>query len=116
MRAASELGHGQGGEIALRDVDAIVDRDATLRHQHAHDLDGIERDPSALATIASRRRLRQAGDKASEELTHRRLGKRLEVERGGFASARTPVGTAVDQLGPCEREDVDGKALDQIHR
>ena len=37
--------------------------------------------PSARATIVRDRRLRQPGHEAGEQLAHRALGQRLEVER-----------------------------------
>ena len=66
--------------------------------------------PSARATMASIGRLGQSRHEAGQELAHRRLGQRLEVERVEAALAGAPVGSPLEQLRPGEGDDVDRDA------
>ena len=61
--------------------------------------------PSARATIGAHGGVREPRHEAREELAHRRLGQRLEVERREAALGGAPVGAALEQLRPREGDD-----------
>ena len=63
--------------------------------------------PSARATIASTACFGQARHEPGEQLAHRRLRQRLEVQRGEVALAGAPIGPPLEQLRPGQGDDVD---------
>ena len=82
MSERSVSGIASVAEIADRSVAAVDALEASVGDEHAHRLDGVERDAVGArhdrpATAARGR----PGHEAVEQLAHRRVGQRLEGER-----------------------------------
>ena len=111
MSAVSVSGTARLVEVAGRAVDAVLEASGGPRRAASG--------RSRPRTAGSRRRARrwrataalgQARHEAGEQLAHRRLGQRLEVERGEVALAGAPVRALLEQLRAGQRDDVDRDA------
>ena len=77
----------------------------TVRHEHPDRLDGVQGDPLGTGDDRADRRFRQVGHEPPEEVPHRALVERLEVEGEERPLARAPVRPALEQLRARERDD-----------
>jgi hypothetical protein len=107
---SQRLRHGEVGQIAGRPVDAVDERESTLREQHADRLDGVERDAVGARDDDFRCRLREPRHEAAQQLAHRLRSERLEAEAHRVAPAGTPVRSPFEQLRAGEGQDVDRHA------
>ena len=117
------LRHRERREVLRRDVAITLERKATLREERAHRLDGVERDPVGPPDDGAHGVLRQPGDEAGEQLAHRLLRERLEVEGREVPLPGAPVRPPLEQLRARQRDDEDRAAarplehvLDEVER
>ena len=97
--------------------------EAPVRDQHPDRLDRVQRDALGAGDDRLDRGLRQARREPGEQVAHRRLVERLEVEREERALARAPAGPPLEQLRAGERDDQDRdvaaplqQVLDEVER
>jgi hypothetical protein len=111
------LRHRHIGEIVDGPVDTVLEHELPVRHEHADDLDRVERDPLGARHDPPCRVGRQPRDQAGQELAHRSIRQRLEGQAGEVALAGAPVRPRVEELGPRQAEHVDrgvSAPLDQV--
>ena len=100
------LRHGQIGQVAGGHGAAVAQGEPALGEKHAHGLHRVERDAVGARHDRLRGGLREARREPRQELTHRRVRQRLECDRGEVALGM-PVGAALEQVRPGERQHVD---------
>ena len=85
---------------------ALLDEQAAVE-EHAHRLDRIQRDAFRPGENLLAQRVGQSGHEAGQELLHRLLRQRLEVEGGEAALSGAPIRPALQQLrsGQGDHED-----------
>src|SRR5579859_6920285 len=98
------LWHLERLDCADRPVDGTLLDERAAVEQHPDRLDGVERDAFGAGEYLLAQRLRQARNEAGQQLLHRLLRERLEIERREVAVARAPGRPALEQLGPSERD------------
>ena len=94
----------------------ILDQEATIE-QHPHRLDRIQRHTLRPRQDLAAQRRRQPRHQARQQLAHRLLGERLQVQRGEVAVARAPGRPPLGQLRPRQRDHEQGmvaRPLEQV--
>ena len=102
------LGDVERGDLARGPVDGAVLDEIAAVEEHAHGLDGVERHALGAGEDLLARLRGEAGDEAVEEVAHRLLRERIEVDAREVALTGSPGRPPLDQLGPGERDDVEG--------
>ena len=109
------LGNGQGGQIADRPIDAILEREPAFGEEHPDGLDRVQGHPIRSLDDRLDGAAGQAGNEPGEELAHRRLGQRLEIERGEVALAGAPVRALLEELRAGQRDHEDRDVAAPLH-
>ena len=97
------LGHLERLDRPRRPVDDPLLNEGTAVEQHSHGLHGVQRDPFGAFEDLPTHRLRETGDEPVEQVLHRGLGKRLEVDRGQIPARGAPGRPAIEEFGAGER-------------
>ena len=109
------LRDGERREIAGRDVDASTEREPALRDEHAHRLHRVQRDPIGPGHDGPGGCVREAGHEPRQQVAHRALGQRLQVDAREIPLAGPPVGALVEELRPGQRHDEDRDVPAPLH-
>ncbi len=103
-KSLKRLGHLERLDHAGRPVDMpFLDEEAAVE-QHPHGLDRVQRHPLGPGEDARPEILGQPGHEAGQQVAHRLLRERLEVERAEAALAGAPGRPAIGEFGPGEAE------------
>ena len=103
-QCVQRLRHLELADLRDRTIHGAVLRDQAAVEEHSHRLDGIQRNAFGALEDLFPRPLGEARHETGEELLHRVLRKRLEVERRKVAQAGAPRGPLLGEIGPRERE------------
>ena len=109
------LGDREVGQVADRPIRPALVREPSLGEEHPDRLHCVERDSARPPHDRADRVLRQARYETGQELAHRRLWERVQVERGEVALARAPARPLLEQLRAGERDDIDGNVPAPLH-
>jgi hypothetical protein len=83
-------------------------REPSLGEEHPNRLHRVERDAACAAHDRADRVLRQARYETGQEIAHRELRQRFEVERGEVALPTAPVRPLLQELLAGQGDEVDG--------
>ena len=104
------LGNREAAKVPGRYVRISLEGETPLGDEHPHGLDRVQRDSAGTLDYRPDGGFRESGDKAREEFAHCRFRQWLQVDRDEIAFAGAPVRPLLQQLGPCQRDDIDRKS------
>ena len=106
-KGRERLRHGQGREVAGRNVDVVAERQPAFGDQHPDRLHRVERGPVRAGDDGRGRLGGQPGHQPGEQVAHRTLGQGLQVDTREVALAGTPVRPLIQELRPGQGHDED---------